>query len=362
MDRLIYFEYLDDCTCPVKTDNGVSATILQRGSAIMWLHFTDQYFFFQMPRNYVRKTQRGRGYTKETLAAAIQSVKSNILGLRAASKNYSIPYSTLQCHLTGRRGKKSQTGGRCTALKKEDEELLVQYLKTLEKSGFGLSRKELLDVIQQYVNRNKIQTPFKNGRPGKDWFILFRKRNHLAIKKPQSVEYVRKKQTDPFIINEYFNLLGTTLQRLSLVDKPHLVWNLDETSMCTDPSKTKVVGEKGIPSSRTTGGTGKENFTCLVAAYANGGKAAPLVIFKGLNLWSNWVPESKDNKCPNMTFAASKNGWINCEIFINFLKNNLVPALTEERPVLIIYDGHATHVTDEVITFAKTQNIEILTL
>lgn len=157
-------------------------------------------------------------------------------------------------------------------------------------------------------------------------------------------------------------MLEATLQRLGLVDKPHLVWNLDETSVCTDPSKTKVVGEKGRPSSRTTGGTGKENFTCLVAANADGGKASPLVIFKGLNLWSNWVPESKDNKCPNMTFAASKNGWINCEIFINFLKNNLVPALTDERPVLIIYDGHATHVTEEVIAFAKAQNMEILKL
>jgi len=346
---------------PSKTNNGASATIFRRESAIMWLHFPDP-FFFQMVRNYARKTQRGRGYSKETLAEAIQSVKSKILGLRAASKKYSIPYSTLQCYLTGRRGKKSQTGGRCTALRKEDEELLVAYLKTLEKSGFGLSRKELLDVIQQYVNRNKIQTPFKNGRPGKDWFILFRMRNRLAIKKPQSVEYVRKKQTDPFVINEYFNLLETTLQRLSLVDKPHLVWNLDETSMCTDPSKTKVVGEKGRPSSRTTGGTGKENFTCLVAANANGGKAPPLVIFKGLNLWSNWVPESVNNKCPNMTFAASKNGWINCEIFVNFLKNNLLPSLTEKRPVLIIYDGHATHVTEEVIAFAKTENIEILKL
>lgn len=315
-----------------------------------------------MPRNYTRTTQRGEGYTKENLSIAIGEVKSGIRSLRMAAKKYSIPYSTLQCHLTGRRGVKSETGGRPTALKKKDEEKLVHYLKSLEKSGFGLSRKELLEVVQQYVLKNKIPTPFKNGKPGKDWFILFRKRHRLSVKKPQSVEYARKKQTDPFIINDYFNLLHSTLEKFNLFNRPHLVWNLDETSICTDPSKTKVVGAKGKPCSRTTGGSGKENITCLVAASASGEKSPPLVIFKGLNLWTNWVPEPKENDCPDMTFAASKNGWISSEIFLNFLKNNLVPALPEDRPVLLIYDGHATHVTDDVIDFAKSQNIEILKL
>lgn len=54
---------------------------------------------------------------------------------------------------------------------------------------------------------------------------------------------------DPFIINNYSQLLGKSLDELNLRDKPHLIWNLDESSFCTDPSKTKVVGSKGIAES-----------------------------------------------------------------------------------------------------------------
>lgn len=30
---------------------------------------------------------------------------------------------------------------------------------------------------------------------------------------------------------------------LGIVNRPDRIWNLDETSFCLDPSKTKVVGE-----------------------------------------------------------------------------------------------------------------------
>jgi hypothetical protein len=69
----------------------------------------------------------------------------------------------------------------------------------MDKWGFGLSRSEVLDQVQVFVNANNLQTQFKNGRPGPDWFINFRKRQRLSIKKPQAVEVTRKKQLDPFV-------------------------------------------------------------------------------------------------------------------------------------------------------------------
>lgn len=317
-----------------------------------------------MVRNYQKKTNRGNTYTEETVNLAISEIKRGALSIRRASRMYNVPFSTIQSYMSARRKVKSQTGGRPTALPPEEEARLANFLKVLEKWGFGLSRIEVLDCVEKFVVENKIKTPFKNNRPGEDWFLYFKKRHNLSIKKPQSVEYSRKKMTDPFVINEYFNLLHQQLTELDLFDKPCRIWNLDETSVCTDPSKTKIVGQKGKSCSRTTGGSGKENITCLAAASASGKKAPPLIIFKGVNVWSSWIPdlEKEEESYPGMAYAASANGWITSDIFYNYLEKTLIPALDPERPVLLLYDGHSTHVTNKVVQLANDNDITILKL
>lgn len=79
------------------------------------------------------------------------------------------------------------------------------------------------------------------------------------------------------------------LDELNLYAKPEQIWNLDETNFCLDPSKTKVVGKRGAPSSRTTGSSGKENITVLMAVNAAGFKAPPCIVFKGNHIWNSWV-------------------------------------------------------------------------
>lgn len=105
----------------------------------------------------------------------------------------------------------------------------------MEKCGWGLSRREIFRVVGEYVHKNKVKTPFKDGNPGEDWFLGFKKRHRLSLKKPQSLEYARKKATDPFVIYQYFDLLEETLQKLDLTDKPCQIYNMDETSFCLDP-------------------------------------------------------------------------------------------------------------------------------
>lgn len=64
-----------------------------------------------------------------------------------------------------------------------------------------------------------------------------------------------EKNTDPFVIGHYFELLKGVLKELNLVNIPNHIWNLDETCMASNLSKTKVAG---APCSRTTGSTGKD--------------------------------------------------------------------------------------------------------
>lgn len=146
-----------------------------------------------------------------------------------------------------------------------------------------------------------------------------------------------------------------------LHDKPDQVWNLDETSMSIDPSKTRVVGIKGKVCTRTISTPGRENTTVLMLASASGIKAPPLIIFKGINVWDQWVaPEGTG--FPGTTYAASKKGWMETDIFRNYFMKTLIPFLGEKRPQLIIYDGHATHIDIDIISKAIEENITILKL
>lgn len=41
-------------------------------------------------------------------------------------------------------------------------------LRIMEKYGFGLSRIEVLNLVGEYVNNNKLKTSFRNGIHGEE--------------------------------------------------------------------------------------------------------------------------------------------------------------------------------------------------
>jgi hypothetical protein len=313
-----------------------------------------------MVRVYKRKSNRATSYSRDLLLTVVADIQRGVITTTQASKLHNIPITTIRDRIKKRRGLKSLSLGRRTALSSEDEIRLANCIRTMEKWGFGLSRREVIEAVKIFVETNNIKTPFKNNIPGEDWFLKFKSRHNLSIKKPQGLEYARKKMTDPFTVYGYFDILKSTLQELNLFDAPSRIWNLDETSMALDPLKTKVVGQRGKACSRITSGPGRENMTVLFAASASGQKAPPLVIFKAKNLWNEWIP--KTEIFPDMTYAASENGWMNSEIFFNYFKKSFLKTIGNDRPVLLIYDGHTTHLRTDLIELAIRENVTILKL
>lgn len=320
------------------------------------LSYFTLFFRKSMPRNYVKK--KIQKYTQLDVDNAINEYQNTQISIYVAAKKYDIPVTTLFDKIKANHVLKI---GRPQAIALDQEQVLANGHAVMEKWGFGLSRKETLELVANYVTKNNLITPFPNNEPGPDWFLNFKKRHRLSIKKAQPVEHSRKKMTDPFVIHEYFEMLHNTLVELNLFDKSHLIWNLDETSLCLDPTKTKVVGAINKPCSRTTFGSGRENVTVLVAASAAGQKISPLIIFKGKNIWNQWMADSNHYDF-ELAYAASPKGWIEGPIFLNYLKNVLFPSLGTERPVLIIYDGHSTHVNLDVVHLAIQNDITILKL
>lgn len=168
---------------------------------------------------------------------------------RIAARLNSVPKSTLRHYINRSRGKGVILQNGCgrggkPAIPLQYEKPLADCLRVLEKWGFGMSRDEVLDMVQTFVVLNDIKTRLK-GRQGAEWFLNFTKRHNLSVKKPQGNEYVRMNQVNPFVIYGLVHLLEKTIQENGLSGKPHLIYNSDDTSFGHDPSQTKVVGQKG---------------------------------------------------------------------------------------------------------------------
>ncbi|CAH2226764.1 jg14192 [Pararge aegeria aegeria] len=50
------------------------------------------------------------------------------------------------------------------------------------------------------------------------------------------------------------------------------------------------------------------------------------------------------------------------EIFFNYMLNHVIPSLGTERPQLMVYDGHVTHVDERVVALAAENGLIILKL
>ena len=156
-----------------------------------------------MARSYTRKKEARSGKPLHDVITAVRTGHMNVL---SASKTYNIPRSTLILHLKGWKGRsvrcppKHNNAGRPSALTHKDEETIAMCVRMMGKWGFGISHLELLETVKDYVLKNKITTPFKDGKPGEDWYLGFMKRHQLSLKKPEKVETSRMKQTDPFIV------------------------------------------------------------------------------------------------------------------------------------------------------------------
>lgn len=321
-----------------------------------------------MVRNYVRKTQKGAGlaYSSEDLEKAVNDVKNGNKTTRGAAMFYGIPRSTVQHYVSGTRGKghisqgpSSGGGGVTSYLSAADEEELANAIKVMEKNGFGLTGEEVLDIVQCYIVENKLETRFKNQRPGPDWFFSFRKRHRLSIKLPQSIEHSRCDQTNPWVIYDFFEKITDLVEELGLKGKPWQIYNCDETSFCHDPSKTRVVGAVNEKSQRKTSTSGRENTTTLLCVSADGRMLPLLCVFKGKYVMENWV----DNDMTTQTaVSASERGWMETRLFYNWFRDVFLTHIGTERPVILLYDGHTTHISTKLIQLAQENEVTIVKL
>ena len=138
-----------------------------------------------------------------------------------------------------------------------------------------------------------------------------------------------------------------------------LVYNADETRVTIVHKPSKVVAELGRRNvhSVTSAERGKTH-TVLSCVSASGHVLPPCIIYPR----KRKVPDNfREGAVPDTLFAHSDSGWMNYDIYFEwfefFLKN-----IPPKRPVVLIQDGHASHMSIKLIELARANDVHLLCL
>lgn len=148
--------------------------------------------------------------------------------------------------------------------------------------GFPITKRQLLDTVQTYLNNNNRKTKFPNNRPGKKWFRAFKTRHpNISVRKAQKLSTKRASITEQDL-REWFNKMRLYLQKKDLLNiDPSRVFNLDETNFPLIPDKEEVLAEKGSQSvHKVVSSNEKTCVTVLTLASASGLMCDPLILYR----------------------------------------------------------------------------------
>ena len=304
--------------------------------------------YFKMPK-----------FTEVQMSACLEDIaKKDGRSIRRIAAAHNLHEATVRLRI-----KKSKAAedplrkvGRPTILSKEEETTLANCINVLCKNGFSPSIDDVRLIVSDYVKSNKIEAAFKNNLPGRKWMKRFLNMNSLSLKKATMISKIRKDCTsNPFIVYEFYDRLEEiiTYNNLNADD----IWNMDETAFCLDPKKAQTIAPKGSKAYKITQGGGRENITVVGVVSASGKVMDPVIINQGQNFQHSW---RGDKALPNTIYGVSAKGWMTSEVMLSWFEHFI--KLETKRPLLLIFDGHLTHFSIDVIKMAIANGLILMKL
>ena len=125
-------------------------------------------------------------YDEDSLNLAISQVRAGEKSVRQAAKDNKVPRTTLSARICS--ANEIHTPGRPTFLSPEDEAVIANWVIRRALICCPVTRKELLDMIEQLYNKLERETSFKENRPSDSWFYRFQKRHKLTLRRSEDLD------------------------------------------------------------------------------------------------------------------------------------------------------------------------------
>ena len=181
----------------------------------------------------------------------------------------------------------------------------------------------------------------------------------MTKRKPKILTKSRARNLAKETVDVFFKKYATIIEENGLQGHPERIFNLDEVGLGTDCRQSAVFVPKA---SRNTyilsPSCGKTMFSVLFCISANGNYLPPLTVYKGAHLYEAWTK----NGPTGGLYAVTASGWMQDSVFESWMKYFVGHAKNLQKPILLIYDGHGSHMTYLTIATARENGIIILCL
>ncbi|XP_047135773.1 uncharacterized protein LOC124812782 [Hydra vulgaris] len=269
-----------------------------------------------------RKYGTKSNYTNSTLQEALAKIKLEKMSIGEASKIYKVPKATFY----KLKNKHCKSVGRPIALSIDEELCFENHLLYLSDKGIPIGINDFKSIVKIYLDDSgKNIQQFKDNRPGWEWCKLYLDRHpslkekvsHCISRKPAQINYCQIKL---FFQNLEKELNGVT---------PDNIYNMDETGFHDDPGKKKLIFRRSSRHPELIRNTTKTCYTVVFCGNASGKLIPPFFIFKGKHSWSDWLFNAPEGS----RMATSCSGWMEIQIFEEWLLNHFVPNIINKEDV-----------------------------
>ncbi|XP_053374341.1 uncharacterized protein LOC128546943 [Mercenaria mercenaria] len=274
---------------------------------------------------------------------------------------FGVPSRTLRDRVLGHIDAGNYCMGGETLFTRDEEETLVEHVETLAELGYGYTNVRLQQLAGELafdLGKKKINKAMSNN-----WLAGFLRRwnDRLSSVNPRKLESTRAKCATPEVLDKYFENLKQVLTENDLLDKPQFIYNLDETGLQPEHRPPNIVAN---PRTKPQAITSPRSTTTTLIACENAlrNSLPPYFVFKG----KRWNPDLMKGATAGAKGVLSESGWSNGEIFQDYLKTHFIPYVrptqASSQPILLIYDGHSSHKTPQLISWAKEQGLILFVL
>ena len=216
---------------------------------------------------------------------AVSSCKDDGMSIYAAAKQHGIPRMTLSDRVLGKVAINAQIG-HPTALSMCEEDSLLHYITYMHERRFPIDRSQVIALAWAIdLKREPEKRVFGGQGPSLHWWRGFRDRHpQLGMRKGESIDRGRVANADHQIIDNYFDVLQETLDTHALHDRPHLIFNCDESAIHLSKTSRKVVVPQKSKHAHTMTNATTQHVSVLCCVAAAGTAIPPLIVFsKGLS-------------------------------------------------------------------------------
>lgn len=179
----------------------------------------------------------------------------------------------------------------------------------------------------------------------------------LSFRTPESTSVARLMAFNETQVSYFFDLLRQLLLQYKF--EASQIFNIDETGVTTVPKKApKVISPTGMRRvSKVSSAERGELVTIVGGISATGVYVPPLFIFPRQRVQDHYKTGAPAGSC----FLGNSSGWMTKETFLKYLEHFEKHARpSENHPVLLIMDNHASHTSLESINYCREHHIVLL--